>query len=146
MSKMVEVKTADLIRRALDWAVAKAERLPLCEEACYGVHILIGTGRGDLECYSHSTDWAQGGPLIERYGVLLSPPQSPVHLNFGPYDSRNGYCESGVWSATIFRQERKHRRASFSHPTEPLVAAMRAIVQFELGDVVSVPAELDGQP
>lgn len=89
-----------------------------------------------------STDWGQGGPLIEKYGVLLSPPSSFVHRNFGNFDKRNGYYESGFWGATIFGKERKHRRTSFHHETEPLIPAMRAIVQFKLGDVVSVPVEL----
>lgn len=91
---------------------------------------------------SPSTDWNIGGPLIKKYGVLLSPPASMVHRNYGPYDKRNGYYESGLWSTTIFAKERKHRRAGFSHESDPLIPAMRAIVQFELGDVVSVPAEL----
>ena len=143
--QMIDVKAADLTGLALDWAVAKAVGLPLCEEACQGDFILVGHGDGDLERFAPSTDWAQGGPLIEKYGVLLSPPSSLVHRNFGNFDKRNGYYESGFWGATIFAKERKHRRKAFEHPDQPLVVVMRAIVQFELGEVVSVPAELVSQ-
>lgn len=122
MSDMIEVKVEELSGRALDWAAGKAQ---------------------GHYCDSHpSTDWNRGGPLIQKYGVLLSPPKSMVHRNYGNFDERNGWYESGVWGATIFGNERKHRRRSFNHPDQPLVAAMRAIVQFELGDVVSVPAAL----
>lgn len=63
---MVQVKTADLIGKQLDYAVAVAEGHPLCEECMYGADaLIIGTGRGDLEPFSPSTDWSQGGPLLE---------------------------------------------------------------------------------
>lgn len=147
MRTLVEVKTADLIGKALDWAVdAAVTGAPLQvrqhksgngEWAFFHMGVPLQMGPPPF-----STDWAKGGPLVFQYGVLLSPPKSMVHRNFGPFDQRNGWYESGVWGATIFGAERKHRRRAFDHPDQPLVAAMRAIVQFELGDVVQVPAEL----
>lgn len=150
MSKMIEVKVADLIGPALDWAVGSA-----LGWVCYPEDSIecgntwhMGGDRAPFgpvirtTDWRPSTDWAQAGTLIKKYGVLLSPPSSLVHRNFGSFDKRNGYYESGLWSTTIFGKERKHRRTSFSHETEPLIPVMRAIVQFELGDVVSVPAEL----
>lgn len=123
---MIEVKTADLIGPALNWAAAKVERLPLCEEACQGDHIIIGTGRGDLERYSPSTNWAQCGPLIEKWQVdLYSPSGTP-----------------GPWGAAI----QMTAEDPMYEGNSPLIAACRAIVAAKLGDVVSVPAELVQQP
>ena len=92
--------------------------------------------------YSPSTEWSDGGPLIKKYNVMLSPPSSAVHRNYGYMDKRNGYEEAGFWGTTIFAKERKHRRAAFHHKDDPLIPAMQAIVQFELGDVVQIPEEL----
>ncbi|MNJ49038.1 hypothetical protein D3C77_442530 [compost metagenome] len=92
--------------------------------------------------YKPSADWAQGGLLIEKYKVLLTPPTDMVHRNFGSFDKRNGWYESGNWGSTIFGKERKHRRTAFHHPDSPLIVAMRAIAQFELGDTAQVPKEL----
>lgn len=139
MSDMIEVKVDELSGAALDWAVASIES---------GVYPVVISGKvyhdtdWDHIPFPPSSEWKLGGPLIQKYGVLLSPPASMVHRNYGNFDKRNGWYESGVWGATIFGKERKHRRRSFEHPDQPLVAAMRAIVQFELGDVVSVPAAL----
>lgn len=142
------MKTAELSGAALDWAVAKAEGLEVkIEPPIYGTGPRVFASNGlALTRYRPSTDWAQGGPLIQKYGVLLSPPASQVHRNYGYADARNGYYESGLWGTTIFGRERKHRRTSFSHPTEPLIAGMRAIVQFELGDEVQVPDGLAQAP
>lgn len=145
MTELVEVKTQDLLGAALDWAVAKAEGVavvtdpnsPSCRQMVEDADSING-----WYCYSPSTDWSQGGPLIEKYKVMITPPNDLVHRNFGPFDPRNGWCESGHWGSTIFGKERKYRRAAFSHPDSPLIVAMRAIIQFELGDTVSVPKEL----
>ncbi len=132
---MIEVKTSELVGAALDWAVGVAEGNPM---ATPGSDVVWSEYHG---AYNPSTNWSQGGPLIDRYGVLLSPPKSMMHINGGP---NAGWRETGVWGSTIFGAERKHRRRAFEHTDQPLVAAMRAIVQFELGDTVSVPAELVG--
>lgn len=157
MTTMIEVKTADLIGPALDWAVARSEgfewtdnpcvvmdavdgkHAPVVAASCLEPGVVVSTSKG---IYSPSTDWSLGGPLIKKYNVLLSPPTSLVHRNFGNFDKRNGWSEAGHWSTTIFGTERKHRRTSFWHPDDPLIPAMRAIIQFELGDTVQVPADL----
>ena len=141
---MSEVKVKDLAASALNWAVARALGAAGQE-----------TGSTDLRDSKHwvipsfapmrwddwtpATDWAQAGPLIQKFGVMLSPPASMMHVNGGP---NAGWRETGNWSSTIFGRDRKHRRACFDHPTEPLVAAMQTIVQFEFGDCIEVPADL----
>ncbi len=113
MSQMIGVKTAELIGAALNYATALANGWDFSRQF-YQVMF-----RG----YCPSTDWAQGGPLIEKYGIgLLSPKQSP--------------CD--CWHASTLHPD----FTDYTHPTNPLIAACRAIVAAKLGDVVSVPAEL----
>lgn len=138
--EMIEVKTSDLIGPALDWAVAKAEGLDCGlwkKGSAPGYCVIIKS-----TFFCPATKWSDCGPLIEKYKVLISPPTSSIHRNFGYMDKRNGYYESGFWSSTIFGAERKHRRTAFNHPDSALVVACRAIAQFQLGDTVSVPKEL----
>ncbi|MCE0778875.1 DUF2591 domain-containing protein [Pseudomonas sp. NMI542_15] len=148
MTDLIEVKTAELAGEALGWAIGKAEGLDVfLAPPEYGNPWRVFARRQaaateHTKRYNPWEDWALGGPLIEKYQVSLSPPASAVHRNFGYMDKRNGYYESGLWSSTIFGKERKHRRTAFHHPNNPLIVAMQAIAQFELGDIVQVPKEL----
>lgn len=99
------MKTSELSGAALDWAVHQA----WCEGACH-----------DEPFPSYSTDWAQGGPLIEREGIMLVRHTAIPVLNCGPY----------YWKAN-----------KTDGPT-PLIAAMRCYVASKLGDDVNVPEEL----
>lgn len=117
----MKVKTSELTGSALDWAVAECEQRggqayirdgklyePLCE---------------DFLCYS--TDWAQGGPIIERERIAM----------------RYWDC---AWEASMV-YENDDTDEVFSAeglgPT-PLVAAMRCFVASKLGDEVEVPDEI----
>ena len=78
------MKTNELTGAALDWAVAK----------CEGIYF---EDFEDFERYApeYSTDWSQGGPIIEREGISLDqyhdfpnwaascPPESGFNW-FGP--------------------------------------------------------------
>ncbi|PMY71011.1 MULTISPECIES: phage protein NinX family protein [Pseudomonas] len=122
MNDMIEVKTADLIGPALDWAVAKAEGMRqhtpdgLKHAYWYSGDRCIGTH------WQPSTSWGQGGPLIEKY----MPEFEVNHFN------------SMVWA---FVQGSDLKSRGESH----LIAACRAIVAAKLGNTVSVPEELAKQ-
>lgn len=145
----VTVKIEDLRGPALDWAVAKAvgdDTIVLHRKR--PAHEFPFDPEGPANDFSQkewkmwryfqpSTDWAQGGPLIEKYGVQICPPELPVHRHGGP---NAGFGESGYWSASIFRKGDHRRRVFFSG--EPLVLAMRAIIAFHFGDAVEIPLEL----
>lgn len=145
---MAIVKVSELQGVALDWAVARAEAYAWeIESGAYGsgMHVVIKLPEPSIErrqVFKPSKDWAQGGLLIKKYNVMLSPPTSAVHRNYGYMDKRNGYEEAGFWGTTIFAKERKHRRAAFHHKDDPLIPAMQAIVQLEFGDEIEVPDEL----
>ena len=114
---MSNTTQSELIEIALDWAVAKAEgRNVVYHDGSVNWPYLVG--------YSPSTDWSQGGPILEREGITVSK-------------------EEGLWSA-YFRDHLFEEDCS-EHwqvgPT-PLIAAMRCYVASKLGNSVEVPEEL----
>lgn len=104
-------KASELSGAALDWAVAKAEGWDGADLAPY-----LFTSRR----VKYSTDWAQGGPIIEREWIELT---------------NNG----NAWQA-IGRGFGEDAPEG-SGPT-PLIAAMRCYVASKLGDTVDVPDAL----
>jgi hypothetical protein len=104
------MKTNELTGKALDWAVHQAR----FEGACH-----------DEPFPSYSTNWAQGGPIVEREGMGLWAYQW----------NEQGEAEQG-WYA-----EDKDGDHVQTGPT-PLVAAMRCYVASKLGDEVEVPDEM----
>lgn len=105
------VKTSELTGAALDWAVAKCD------------FISVRNGFDD-NCPEYSTDWAQGGPIIELEGINL-----------------DNYGKNPQWSAWTPAPERESGEAQAYGPT-PLIAAMRCYVSSKLGDEVEIPNEL----
>lgn len=115
------VRTEELTSDALDWAVARCEGLDLEH------------GLTDDERYS--TDWAQGGPIIEREGI------NPFRYN--KLDPEAPY----VWGAHKVVPRPNMEGSTnmvalcLDGPT-PLIAAMRCFVASRLGDEVDIPEEL----
>jgi hypothetical protein len=107
------MKTNELTGRALDWAVVMIEsgRMGMDESLARS---LLSDDDGN---YSPSTDWAQGGPIIEREEISLTPPLA----GDSDWFAACGFFVSG--------------------PT-PLIAAMRSYVASKLGDEIEVPEEL----
>jgi hypothetical protein len=117
------MKTSELTGAALDWAVAK------CEGNCEGDFSWYYDRR---DTFNYSTDWAQGGPIIEREGI-------DVHrVNPGLWSAKWWANNSGM--AKNPAQRFKHNITT-DGPT-PLIAAMRCYVASKLGDEVNLPGEL----
>ncbi len=110
------MKTSELTGAALDWAVARIE---LTGHDDYTNVLMVTVGDDNDWKYSPSTDWAQGGPIIER---------EKIELEWGG----NGGNED--WWACI------HADKDHSGET-PLIAAMRCYVASKLGDEVEIPEE-----
>ena len=98
------MKTAELTGAALDWAVAK------CEGHDMDYFQVV-------DAYMPSTDWAQGGAIIERERIEL-----------------RGDGDDGWIACDNLNLEQTG--------TTPLEAAMRCYVASKLGDEVEVPEEL----
>ncbi len=114
------MKTAELTSTALDWAVAKCERLDV---SVLGDSVLLWIGKDSNIDYEPSINWAQGGPIIEREWIDL-------------------HCvDDSLWTADCSTPD---GLIMGSGPT-PLIAAMRCYVAASWGD--DVPAELTkGKP
>ena len=121
------MKTSELIGADLDWAVAKCKGITLYRSknkkwmtANYGEF----NHRHGAPWYSPTTDWAQGGPIIEREVIVLTHPK---------YDCWTASAQDSTDLDMSLYQE--------DGPT-PLIAAMRCYVASKLGDEVDVPEEL----
>ena len=112
------MKVSELTGAALDWAVAKCIYEP--------DDVVICEGRGfayddATKGFNPSTNWTQGGPIIEREGISVATDDVEPWC---------GFIEDGETN-TLF----------FSGPT-PLIAAMRCYVASQMGDEIELPEGL----
>jgi hypothetical protein len=120
------MKTNELIKAALNWAVAKCKGFIKNEtwfDHRVGRHFIRVVKNHSFEDHVYwepSTDWSQGGPIIEREGIALWPDD-----------------EEGGW----FASANGGQGEDYKGPT-PLIAAMRCYVASKLGDEVEIPKEL----
>jgi len=111
------MKTSELIDEALDWTVAKAWQNVYSDKA-----ILAALADG----FAPSTNWSQGGPIIERERLQVTTERD------------------GTWICSIpFAVEiGRYRKYIFTHGPTPLIAAMRCYCCAKLGDEIDIPEEL----
>ena len=109
----MKINTSELTGVHLDWAVGYivGEKLRILDRQIVWP-----------EDYSPSTDWGQGGPIIEREGIEL------CRLN------------NGEWRGQLYEQglDKMHRE----YGTTPLIAAMRCYVAAKWNHEVEIPEEL----
>lgn len=108
----MKVKTSELIGHALDWAVAKCEGTE--------PNLMRVEGQRYMRLHKFSTDWAQGGPIIEREEIAVGKGWEQWAA------FKDADTEDGVLGPT------------------PLIAAMRCYVASKMGDTIDVPDELAG--
>jgi hypothetical protein len=93
----------------------------LHHQALKGKLVIAGTPMKPIPGYS--TDWFQGGPIIEREKISL------IYI-----------AGISVWKAIQYQPN------ADTYPTQlspmPLIAAMRCYVASKLGDTVDIPEEL----
>jgi hypothetical protein len=118
------MKTSDLLGPALDWAVAKITNPEWWNDGYMTGDPIAALDMDDGSVYSPSTDWSQGGPIIEREEIALEPMTHDEH--------------GDGWLAT--RVEGPAVCMEFG-PTM-LIAAMRCYVAACLGDEIELPEEL----
>lgn len=123
------MKTSELTGSALDWAVAKCEG----RKPSYYNGRMRATAHPDFPDsppmfgpeLNYSTNWQQGGPIIEREKVCVAwlskqdLGMEPEHYCVAHIDGI--YCRYGQ---------------------TPLIAAMRCYVASKFGDEIEVPEEL----
>ena len=125
-------KVSELIGKKLDWAVATALNM-----------IVYTSKRGDLMTapygefnqrqgipyWAPSTDWAQGGPLIQRFGIGID--------GLGHDAVVQGQVEAFIWPDEIAVDF----PITMVGPT-PLVACMRCLVADRMGMEIELTGEL----
>ena len=126
----MKIKIADLTGPALDWAVAKGEGLnpnsdPKVRRQYCGYSGFAEANGFGCAIKHYSTDWAVGGPLIEREWLDITP---------WPNESDEGLR----WQCHQYDAPKPYQALG---PT-PLIAACRCFVVSRLGDEVDVPDEL----
>ena len=122
----VIIKVAESTIDQLNWLVARQERH---NPTVVGGRVLrmpqskFHTPRW----LDYSTDWAQGGPIIEREGINLgtqrNEPGCKPHIDY-------------LWHAQL------DQRVYVGYGPTPLIAAMRCYCRSKLGDVTDIPEEL----
>jgi hypothetical protein len=125
------MKTNELTGAALDWAVANIEEnVPVAEFIA-----LEKLPESDYFWkYRYSTNWAQGGPIIEREELSVEPQYTAGGLEcWVAYGHNLRYDDHGNYI-----QGSDNRQYA---PT-PLIAAMRCYVASKLGDDINIPEEL----
>jgi len=136
------MKTYELTGAALDWAVAK------CEGATDEWHTdkpffwdgvpCIRSGGHDMN-YTPSTNWAQGGPIIDREDIAISPAPDGLCSAYKSDGTTRWLTKGGPTPTSgvevfnwTYKQQGYH----------PLIAAMRCYVASKLGDDINIPEEL----
>lgn len=115
----MKIKTSELIGKPLNWAVAKAIHAPYMDDVS-----------------DYSTDWSQGGPLIDAFNMSLTGSSGVKdgkwYTNCVATASRHKTQSGNPESVTAFVLKGEGR----------LVAVCRAAVKAKLGDTVDIPDEL----
>lgn len=109
----MKIKVSEATGTALDWLVAKCEGLTIGSATKSGVYTQ------EERWFQPTTDWAQGGPIIERERIQL----------------RVDYDEA-IFSVRWIKDLGYGPRSD--GPTS-LIAAMRCFVVSKLGEEVEVP-------
>lgn len=119
----MKIKTSEATNLQLDYLVAQAlGEKPKVNMESHG-KVWYGTWltKDDYRrCPEYSTDWSQGGPIIEREVISV--------IGF--------YPDPKQWNA---HQEGLH---FFEDCPTPLIAAMRCYIASKLGEEVDIPEDL----
>ena len=136
---MQSVNTSELTGFALDWAVATCEgytphhymkALNIVKDAHGNVTGIQVPIQRKYVWYTPSVNWAQGGPIIEREMIQLTP-----HCMVNPLHGWAAAYRSFDEDDSVYALHRMRGKT-------PLIAAMRCYVASKLGDNLEVPTEL----
>lgn len=113
----MKINTNELSGTALDWAVARIEG-----EALVDGCLFTKDPAEEQVLYTPSTDWSQGGPIIEREKISIE-------------------CHGEEWIAQKLGIDYYAPDSSdeFPYGPTPLTAAMRCYVASKLGDEIEIP-------
>ena len=127
------MKTSELTGAALDWAVAKCEGIGLGPQG-----FVVYYFEGEPAMWQPSTDWAQGGPIIEREHIALRPT-----FTVGGY--RTSESVDAVHAKIELPNDAKvyaYEKSVWEYGPTPLIAAMRCYVASKMGETIDIPEGL----
>ena len=132
------MKVADAIGAQLDWVVAKADEnlypkgdVRLLDGKVFTIEPGNYEQSDRWQLYAPSTNWAQGGPIIDREGISTRLNHKQAQL-----------WEAYIWLPTQHDQSEADSNSYTAFGTTALIVAMRAYVASKLGDEVDIPEEL----
>lgn len=143
----MKVKTNTLTGKALDYAVAialGATNFRYDTVSCYWIELdgkdrVFSTAWSESQNFAPSSDWRQGGEIIEKAGISVS-------LRYGSLSPNH---VQDVWDAVIKpefystgRRNSGVKKETIATGPLPLVAAMRCYVASKLGEEVEIPEGL----
>lgn len=129
----MRIKTSELIGAALDWAVLKANGQDF-----------TGFDLRYIDVYPYSTEWAQGGSIIEREGIGILFDSGSACRKPSWFATPDDQCKTSNYEGETFDPAFMVGEAVGTYGPTPLIAAMRCYVASKLGDAVDVPNELIG--
>jgi len=119
----MKVKTSQLSGVQLDWAVAHIQGYAEGPNGSFWIT------EDDCVDFKPSTDWAQGGPIIERETISVAADTADMFDSF-------------LWFASVDDILVDPDEAIGVRGPTLLIAAMRCYVASKLGDEIEVPDEL----
>ena len=131
----MKVKVSELQGAALDWAVALIE-YPEWKEQGYLEVFPHDLSFDDGTTYTPSTDWSQGGPIIEREKIGVWWATHYVDEDGVEYGN-HWYAEMGCTDENV-----DSRYCGVADGPTPLITAMRCYVANKMGDEIELPEEL----
>lgn len=131
-AKTQKVAVKDLQGPALDWAVAVAEGYVVAPVVAGRKTLVRNYDHEEYWVYTPSTDWAQGGPIMERESISFRTYHNPKSEVHGRY-----YAKVCKRSGSMVRWS-----SSDAQGPNPLSAAMRCFVTTKLGTEVEIPESL----
>jgi hypothetical protein len=147
--RKMKFKVSELDGHMLDAAVAKADKTPIWDLSQDGVRV------GNYGCtysvrFSPSTEWSDGGEIIERERMLvwptiirfdaegIDPLETPIKQWAAMHP--NSMRRDGGLRGVFFEGGTVDVEATSGMPgPTPLIAAMRAYVEATFGETVELP-------
>lgn len=125
MNNLTELKTSELEGAALDWAVGRAAGVDFGPDSLQSPReVIIGGYQGRPRVHwSPRQYWAQLGPLLKTHCISL--------LDAGAVGIGQNYAARASDSMGVYQ-----------HPTDPMLAACRAIACRHFGKTVGIPSYL----
>jgi hypothetical protein len=138
----MKVKVDDLTENQLDFLAAQIEGIRIQRDvdgSCYYTE-WVNDGTAFRKRFHPSTNWLQGGPIIEREKIQLRGISSPGHRLDGMWLAQYGLFRPTLSSVGWTKHGQSYAKldTGYYEGSTLLIAAMRCFVAFKLGEDVEI--------